>query len=43
MNNYCDYITADLLKELIDHNFPAYKYSVGGYDGKTGVLYKGFV
>lgn len=34
MNNYCDYITADLLKELIDHNFPAYKYSVGGYDGK---------
>lgn len=30
MNNYCDYITADLLKELIDHNFPAYKYSVGG-------------
>ena len=34
MDNYCDYITADLLKELIDHNFPAYKYSVGGYDGK---------
>lgn len=34
MNNYCDHITADLLKELIDHNFPAYKYSVGGYDGK---------
>ena len=34
MNNYCDDITADLLKELIDHNFPAYKYSVGGYDGK---------
>lgn len=34
MNNYCDYITADLLKELIGHNFPAYKYSVGGYDGK---------
>lgn len=38
MNNYCDYITADLLKELIDHNFPAYKYSVGGYDG-TPVYY----
>lgn len=34
MDNYCDYVTADLLKELIDHNFPAYKYSVGGYDGK---------
>lgn len=34
MNNYCDYITTDLLKELIDHNFPAYKYSIGGYDGK---------
>lgn len=33
MKNYCDYITTDLLKELIDHDFPSYKYSVGGYDG----------
>ena len=40
MNNYCDYITTDLLKELIDHNFPAYKYSIGGYDGKPVSEYK---
>jgi len=32
--SYTDYISVDLLKELLDFKFPAYKYPENGYDGK---------